>query len=529
MISSVSRRRAPARLLLAVILYALLTATYFVFRYQGRWSDSDTASLTRAAAVVSEQGTLLPDQGIYALGFAYQSVLTLVATITGFDLVPSQFLVFPFLAAFLSVSAFVLYRELTGSMVAGALATVLLFLQPDFLFIIFRGSHEKVTWLLAMTALFLLAKSFKAAQQPPRLAMFVGLFYLASLALFTSNVFFGSSFILVVGFSLVAGLLLMHVSRNRGSESSLRTALQRLVYVVGSLAVVWFVLVFYLYQPASRVFLEFDRGAERAAAVALGMQPGFDPYASVSTGWTSQTVYLGLVLPSWILAATSFLLWVANGFSLLRSREPLQFSSHFFLWLLYGGFGVQFAASILLDRSGGIAGNLQQRLFPLLMLMSFPIVTSAISRYWRRPTAVLGHKLPAVGISLLVVWACVASLFKATNEPSLGNYWCFWTVPEDRAVDWIENHLGYRDVWLGLDGIRVGAHAVSEGFGTESGNYYDTWVLGERTRHILVSDLDKALSTRRSAPLPDVREANRIYDSGTVAQYHRRPQTPYQR
>jgi len=529
MISSASRPRTPARLLLAVLLYALLAGTYFVFRYQGRWSDPDTTNLTLATAVVSEQGTLSPDQEIYALGFAYQSVLTLVATVTGFDLVPSQFLVFPFLAAFLSVSAFVLYRELTGSMVAGALATLLLFLQPDFLFVIFRGSHEKVTWAVAMTALFLLAKSFKAAQQPRRFAMFVGLFYLASLALFSSNVFFGSSFILVVGFSLVAGFLLMHVSRNRGPESSLHNALQRLVYAVSSLAVVWVVVVFYLYEPASRVILEFDRGVNRAAAVALGMQPAFDPYASVRTGWTSNTVYLGLVLPSWILAGIAFLLWAGNGFSLLRSREPLQFSSHYFLWLLYGAFGVQFAAGIILDRSGGIAGNLQQRLFPLLMLMSFPMVTSAISRYWSRPTVLLRHKLPVVGISLLVVWACVASLLKATNEPSLGNYWIFWTVPEDRAVYWIENHLGYRDVWLGLDGIRLSSHADSEGFGTESGNFPDTWALEERTRHILVSDLDKALSTRRSAPLPDVREANRVYDSGTVAQYHRRPRTPYQR
>jgi len=514
---------------LAVLLYALLTATYFVFRYQGRWSDSDTASLTRAAAAVSEQGTLVPDQEIYGLGFAYQSALTFLAAVIGVELVSLQFLIFPFLAAFLGVSAFVLYRELTGSAVAGALATLLLLLQPDFLFVVFRGSHEKTTWLAAMTALFLLARSFKAAQQPQRLATFVGLFYLASLALFSSNVFFGSSFILVVGFSLVGGLLLLYARWNRAPESPLRTGLPRLLYVVVSLTVVWFVVVFYLYEPAFHVFLDLNRGMERAAAVALGMQPGFDPYASVGTGWTSPVAYLGLVLPSWILAAIAFLLWIRQGFSILRSREPLRFSSHFLLWLLYGGFGVQFAASIILDRSGGIAGNLQQRLFPLLMLMSFPIVSSAITRYWNRPTVVLRNKLPMVGLSLLVVWACGASLLKATNDPSVSNYWNFWTVPEDRAVDWIDNHLGYRDVWLGLDGIRVSSHADSEGFGTESGNSPDTWLLEERTRHILVSDLDKSLSTRRSAPLPDVREANRVYDNGTVAQYHLRPSTPYQR
>jgi hypothetical protein len=529
MIASVTRPRIPALLLLALLLYALLAATYFVFRYQGRWSDSDTATLTQAAAAISEQGTLLPDQEIYALGFAYQSVLTFFTNVTGLGLVPSQFLVFPFLAAFLSVSGYVLYRELTGSMAAGALATLLLFLQPDFLFVVFRGSHEKLTWLVAMTALFMLAKSFTAAQQPRRLAMFVGLFYLASFALISSNVFFGSSFLLVVGFSLVAGLLLMQVSRNRGWQSPLRVPLRRLVYVVISLAIVWALVVLYLYEPASRIFLEFDRGLDRAAAVALGMQPGFDPYASVGTGWTSTTVYLGVVLPSWILAAIAFLLWLRNGFSLLTSREPLPFSSHFLVWLLYGGFGVQFAAAIILDRSGGIAGNLQQRLFPLLMFMSFPIVTSAITRYWSKTTVALRHKLPVVGLSLLVIWACGASLLKATNEPSLSNYWSFWTVPEDRAVDWIEKHLQYRDAWLGLDGIRVSAHAVSEGFGTKSGNFQDTWVLEERTRHILVSDFDKALRTRRSAPLPDVREADQVYDSGTVAQYHLRPQTPYQR
>lgn len=214
---------------------------------------------------------------------------------------------------------------------------------------------------------------------------------------------------------------------------------------------------------------------------------------------------------------------------MLRGRGAHTEPPQFLLWLLYGGFGAQLALGVVLDLLKAIGGNLQQRFFPVVMLFAFPLVAQAIVGWWRGQRAAPKKRALAVGLALLVLWASGASLLKSTNDPWLSNYWRFWTVPEDRAVQWVGEHLRYRSVWLGLDGIRVASHAVAGGFRHEASNEVDTWALNLETRDVLLSSMDQGLSVRRSIPLPDMRGEHRVYDNGTVVHYHLRPRTPYQR
>ncbi len=525
-----SSPRQTARMpLLALVLYAALAGGYFVLRFGGRWIGSDTANLTVATAAVARQATLEPQQGIYGLGFAYQAVLVFITSVTGLSLSQLQLLVYPVVSAGLSLVAFAMYRVLSGDDAVAALATFFLFLQPDFLFVIFRGSHEKVTWLATMLAVFLLAKSFGAVDKLSHLVAYVGLFYLAVLACIASNAFFGSSFILAVIVSLAAGAAIERFWRSGGVREAASRMVVRLAYVVASAVVVWYLNTFYLYQPAAVSLLELENAVDRAAAVTLGRQPTFDPYATISGGWVSQAAYLGLILPSWIAGVVSFVLWIVVGVRMVRGQGVHREPSQFLLWLLYGGFGAQLALGVVLDLLKAIGGNLQQRFFPVVMLFAFPLVAQAIVGWWRDQRAAPRRHRLALGLSLLILWASGASLLKSTNDPWLSNYWRFWTVPEDRAVQWVGDHLRYRGVWLGLDGIRVASHAVAGGFRHELSNEVDTWALNLETRDVLLSSMDQGLSVRRSIPLPDVRGEHRVYDNGTVVHYHFRPRTPYQR
>ncbi|MGC8787516.1 MAG: hypothetical protein ACP5Q1_08855 [Anaerolineae bacterium] len=519
-----SSSQAIAHLLL---LYAIVAGSYFVLRFAGRWSDSDTAALTAATTAVMEEGTLQPSRSGYSMGFAYPSVSLVVASIAGTRLTDLQFLLYPVIAAILILPAYALYNALTGDALAGALAALFLFLQPDFLFVIFRGSHEKVTWLGAIVALFALAKSF-AARQSSRFVAYVGLFYLAAFTLIASNVFFGSSFILAVFISLVAGLVLLRLWRRQPGEHS-RSMINRLAYVTTAAMVLWFLMVFYLYPPATHFLKEIARTTDRAATVALGMEPRYDPYSAVQSGWISRGAYLGVTSPTWIIALLSFLIWTQTGVRLLRERQPPELAGQFLLWLLYGGFGAQLVLSLLFAMAGGPIGNLQVRLFPAMMLLASPLVSSYLTRFWHARKPGWTRTIWAVIFCLLTAWPSAASLLKATNEPWLASYWNFWTPQEEQMVQWVENHARYVSVWFGPSVIRTFARAVAAGFGARTHNIADSTLVEVNTRDLMLSDMDQALSQRTGQPLVDVRYENRVYDNGTVAHYHLRPRTPYQR
>jgi hypothetical protein len=519
--------RAQTWLLLGLVfLYAFLAAGYFVLRYQGQWADSDTAHMTMAARGIQQKGRLVAKDE-YRMGFAFPALTAAIAHVTGLSLPQLQLVVYPLVSAGLALVAFVTYREFTGALAAAALGVLLLFMQPDFLFVILRGSHEKQTWLMQFLAFYLLARSLRAAPAR-RLGEFtacVGLFYLAAYGLIASNAFFGSAFIIAVGVSLVGGFLYLLLTAGRSS----RAAVTRLIYVTAAAMVIWLLHIFYLYPSAIFFLLNLRNTMDRVGAVAVGALPATDPYATVVWGWISRPAYLALVIPTFTVAALSFLAWAGRGLGYLRARDySLDESGAFLAWLLYGGFGLQMLASLVLGRSGGVAVNLQLRYFPVLLMLGVPLVTNGLTQLWRRQSPRRGGRPLAVAAALFVLWMSGASLLKATNEPALSNYWMFWTQPEVACVAWANGHLQYRRIWLGLDGIRLSSQALIHGTGVGSSNVFDVSGVEPDTRDVIVSDVERDLSLRRLKMLPDVRGENRVYDNGSVAHYHLRPRTPYQ-
>ncbi|MCX7855443.1 MAG: hypothetical protein N2556_05645, partial [Anaerolineae bacterium] len=142
--------------------YVLLAAGYIGARFLWNWTSTDDARLTVAAEAVYAEGTILPSE-TYPFGYGYPALNTFLSHLTGLSIRTLQVYVQPFLVVLLVPLAFAAYRNLTGRPETAMLASLMLFLQPEFLFESARSSHAKLTWALALSLLSALAASFRAA------------------------------------------------------------------------------------------------------------------------------------------------------------------------------------------------------------------------------------------------------------------------------------------------------------------------------------------------------------------------------
>ena len=521
------RKAGSARpYLLGLALYALLVAAYVGLRFGWRWLDGDAALLTTAAQNTYVEGTLVPTVGAYYLGYGYATLNTFLAQVGGVPIEALQVYVQGFLLVLLVPVSYAAFRALLGDAATAALACPLLFLQPDFLFEALRSSHAKFTWLLALTMLFVLARSFEVAGSGRALAPRVTMFYLLAYGLITSNFFFASSYIFALGFAFLGGWVLARW-RRRGLDAE--ENLRRLLYVALACSILVFLFVFYLYPPSLWMASFFKSALDRVSGFLLDVETGYNPYLYVQTTWVNPALYLVLSSLSWLVLGLSFANWAHKAWALLGHRETLP-PGQFLLWLLYTGFALLLALGVFLDRAGALSANLQVRLFPHLMIVAIPLAAEMVSRIvaraWRRGK---GARLVAVAVLAAGgLFFSGASIFKATNEPLLSNRWVFHSRAERAAIEWAGPRHATNRVWLGIDDRlrmlprlygdwpRSGLEVYT---GRQAGNRYD----------LLLSDLMEKHAARLGVLLPEVRGRLLVYDNGGAALYHARAKTPYQR
>lgn len=525
-----SSSRSSERVLLLLAPYAVLVAAYVVLRYAGRLLDGDSLKLTELSQNVLVEGTLSPDAGGYPFGYAFPALNTFLAHATGLLIETLQSSVQPFLVVMLIPVVYSAYRSLSGYSSAALLATLLLFLSPEFLFEATRSSHAKVTWLLALTALAALARSFRSDGSSRRLARWVLLFYLAAFALITTNSFFASSYIFGIALAFLVSLVLMRVSSTRDLVGS---QMLRLTYVTISTLLLVFLFIFYLYPPATNQFSTMRSVADRLAAFFLDVDStvaGASPYAYIEATWLSTQVYLALTSFNWFILLLSFVVWLRKGWSLLVRRKSMS-SNTLLLWLLYASFAALMVITLLVDRAGALSSNMQVRIFPHFLLMGIPLASEGIVRFlaWarRRPPARVG-RLAQVGLVILIAYFALASLLKITNEPIFSNYWPFYSTTERLSVEWIRDRVRHNWIWLGSD-TRLRTLATYYGDWEPSGVAVERSAAPSNSRYVLASGISGMRADRMGTPLPDVAPLSRVYDAGGVEIYYSRPQTPYQR
>lgn len=502
---------------------ALMVASYLVLRFGGLWADIDAGTQTSFIRTVASEGRLSPAGGdTYPNGYAFSAISTYVIALTGLPVSVLQRIIYPFVLVGLTGSAWIAYRGLTGTGRAATLATLLLLIQPEFLFVVLRSTHEKFTLLLMLVCLFALVRSFRERGRMAHLTIWVAVFYVAAYSLTAFNCLLASSFFFALALALALGWIL----RGRPTGLSARYDLtNRLVLVVGSCLLIVFIFTFYLYAPALDNWWMMPQLLDRVAAMFLDVHEVTDPYAPVRQGWINTLTYFTLTLANWLLLATSLIIWLSQGLKWLLAKKRLESESAWLLWLLYAAFAFQGALSILLDSSGFLVSNLQHRVFPTYAMIAVAVVGGYQAK--RRPPRLLRTAMRA-GLAVLIAALAILSMLKATNEPALGNKWLFFSRSEIAAIQWADSHLENALIWSGLDDRLRSAYYVMEGMPTH-GNKQAFWARDPRIRDVLISNVTRLRSRRIGEPLPHVLDAALTYDNGFAQLHHLRPETPYQR
>ena len=516
--------RAGFWLWFAPLLYVALAALYFVGRYGGRWAENDSAAFTEIIRDFLSEGRLVPSRGdFYPNGYTYQAVSAFLCAVTGLEVATLQQLVYPFLACLVVLPAWALYRELTGSARGALLATILLFTQPELLFVLLRSSHEKFTRILLLLCLYCLVRGFKTRDRPEVLAAYVGLFYLLAYGMIASNNLLAHSFVLTVASTGMLGWLLGFRSAHLRQHAW--PLLRRLTYVtLGSLLIVYLVL-FYIYTPALHDLLVLRETSQQVSALVLDVEDrSTNAYSQVAAGWINLPTYFVLTLANWIILVASSLLWARQGWRLLWRKEAPESRTSWLLWLLYAAFAAQGALSVVADASGALGGNLQHRLFPSFAMIAVAIVGQSLARWQPR------YHRRRVERALAFIISCIAilSMLKATNEPLLSNKWTFYGGEELALLGWSDDHLRASEIWTEFDERLTSASWTVRGKSPHQNSFvaFDPPVT---TRTFMVSSITRLRAARLRRPVPVPPDALLVYDNGGAELYHLRPRTPYQR
>lgn len=520
-------RSLPAQASVALLasLGALL-ALYSIIRYQGLWGEIDTRNAAVFIRHIYETGDLIPARGAYPNGYSYQALIVLLMNTTGLSAASWQIFGASLLAVWVVAPAWLVYRELTGTARAATLATVILLVQPEFLFGIMRGTHEKFTRGLMLLGLYLLLRSLRSRSRPVRFAALVLAFYLTVYALISFNNLIAMSFVLAI---LLALLLIGVLSYARRLDlQPARPAVRRLALILTASLVLGFLFTFFLYQPAQHGLSVLETIADRVAALFLDMEAeSTNPYTQwVGGAWVSLSAYFIMTVANWLLLLASAVIWLWQSATWFIRRQWPEEQREVLLWAFYGAFAFMGALSIVVDASGVLSANLQHRAFPSFGMLAAPLVAVWLTK--RIPQRAPSARRSYAALGLLIMALAALSMLKATNEPLLSNKWLFYTPAEMTAIDWAETSLADRQVWTSLDERVPMAADIRRGERPATISY-DTAAVAPGTHDFLLSDVTRAQQIRTGFPSPAASDALRTYDNGQAQIYHRRPMTPYQR
>lgn len=524
--------------LLILVLYVFMAYTYLVLRFDGQFVEVDTAAQTRIIHSASQDNSVLSTDTPYSNGFLYTALSLFMLEVCGMSISTLQNFIYPLTTVFLFFPVFVTYRVYSDRLTVALLATLILFFQPDFIFVTMRGSHERITWALTLLLLFSMAK-IVLQNNVQSTGKFVLLFYIFAFALISTNTFFASSFVLGLMLSFAGGLVLLRLRRmgHRATEVLVQVQIQRFFYLATSTLIFWYIFVFYMYPPALEGLNALNYLLDKLLLVLSGVEQAFNPYSTfLSFNWISIPLYLMMMALSMLVLLSSALIWLLQGIPFFRSQSLTPFQTRrLILWLIYAAFGAQLVLAMLSDRTDALTGNMQVRMFTPVMLLA---VSFSAAGLWAIMELLARTRRKRVRLAITMVlvlsigWFSFSSLLKAPIEPTVGNKFLFTTVPEDTAGDWLVNHIASGSLaWTGLDERMVvsmyARHADDLRY--ESGPFRIMPEPSAKTNYYVLSYIEMLRWVRAGQELPYLEDKNQVYDNGSVQIYHRRPLTIFQR
>ena len=512
--------------LAALLLLATAFSLYWIGRYAGYAMEVDASRMTQSAHGILHTGHLVHGKS-YPAGYEYPALVAVLSRLTGLSVQSIQLNAGLWLPV-LALVACLAYRELLGKPMPALFACFLLLIQPDFTFYVLRSSHEKITWMLALSCLFFLARRDRLAHLPSRMLVYEILFCLAFWGLATANTYFALVFLAgLTCYWLGIGIICWRIE---GREpAGIRNC--HLLRRTGIICLIAYLLVFtvihFAYPPAANFYQVLNSFVEHLRSLFSGA-PLKHPYAYVGSAWRSPVIYLALTFPQWLVVLAGFVGWAILGRDLVRAdqtRWPPRLP--WMPWLLYLAFGVMLAAGVVMDFAGVLSLNLQVRLFPPFALLGSPYAAVALSTGLERIPAARRDlfRVLATGLGMA---AALAAMLKITNEPLLSNQWLFYAPAELQAMRWTDAHLESRRVWTGTTSRLADAFAFWAGYDRPPANRYEFGSTDPPPAGLLISRWTRLQANRNGVSLPATLEHDRVYDNGLVQLYHRRPKTPHQ-
>jgi hypothetical protein len=432
-------------------------------------------------------------------------------------------IIFSLLMAFwVVVPAWLAYRELVRSEVTASIAVLILLIQPEFLFPLLRGSHEKFTRGLMFICLYLLMRSLRS-KSARKLTLLAINFYICAYAMITFNTFLATSYIL----ALIISLGLLWVGKHRFTDNRENPVETKLLYVTSGLLIIAFLFTFYAYPPATHQLRIFQNVWDQISILLLQVEEvPISPYQAVNAGWISLPVYFIVSIANWLLLGLSFVIWTRNTYTWFIKRVSQPEIHELTLWALYAAFAFLGAVSIVVDVSGAIANNLQHRMFPSFAMIASPVVglwlTSLKSYSQSR------NRLFQTSVGIILAGLMVLGILKATNEPLLSNNWVFYTQGEMASINWAEQKLIENTIWVGSSSRLANGFILIEGKPPDS-LILDVYQVESDTRNYLSSETIELFAIRTNQSLPIQADDFITYDNGEAQIYHRRPLTPFQK
>jgi len=284
---------------------------------------------------------------------------------------------------------------------------------------------------------------------------------------------------------------------------------------LGALALL-LVFVFLVYPPIQPTLRELASIPSRLINLILNGGGGFDPYAGILAAWVSPVAYLLLSLVDFVLLVGSVAVWATLGWRWLRGRAPASLGT-WMLWVFFAAFSVQGALSIVSDRTGSLAANVQYRAFAVFAVIAVPVVATALGRL-QLPRGLLRPVLAAV-VTVAVMGATATALVKSTLDPDVSNKWIFYTRPEIEGAIWMSTSLPGQRTWVGPDDRLLAAYEMVVG-GLSHADVWDLDAPDPGTSYYLLSDVVTKQSERLGQAMPDLTGTGIVYDNGAV-QIHR--------
>jgi hypothetical protein len=517
---TISRSRQVMHLVIIIVVTSLI-GIYPIIRYRGQFTrGGDASSFLRSTAAIADQARLVPDSRVYPNGYAYQFLILSLSSVLGLQLGQAQVFVGYLLLAWPFVLSWLFYREVLDTLYGAFWASAILFAQPDFLFPLMRGTHEKFTRGLIFLALYLLARNLRRQRELSHLFGTTISFYLTIFALMAMNSLFTTS--LVTGLCL-AGVLIWITSRYLDSQDD-SGAGNRPLYMAGTSLVVSLTFILFLYEPAKESILLLDSVARKVAAVLLGTETELsEPYAVIGYQWASSVLYPLLVLPTLATLAGSAAIWLAETTAILRRRNDPG-GRRLLLLALYAVFAALLAASAVVDRIGAFhTTNLQIRSLPTLLMLAAPVCAGWLL------TAVGKSSVHHTIASAMLIAGLGLSVIKATNDPLVSKRFPCYSQTEVQAINWVQRLPMEQWLWVGPDNRLQSEMANRVCAEPDKALLLDIGDVDGYARDLLISDLLRVQARRIDLGLPLEPDSLRVYDNGRTEIYHLRPRTPFQR